>query len=128
LGGLSTDAAGILSGANTFPYGMPPQSHERRDLIMISVLIFHPSVGLILFDVGSSEDIISNWDSRTLECLPRGWEKDIHGLPAAIRATGAGDIKDVKVVVMSHLHMDHAGGLENFFDTGRCPQSDATAI
>lgn len=37
-------------------------------------------------------------------------------LPAAIKATG-NDIKDVKAVVIGHLHLDHAGGLEHFMGT-----------
>ena len=37
-------------------------------------------------------------------------------LPAAIKATG-NDIKDVKAVILGHLHLDHAGGLEHFLDT-----------
>jgi glyoxylase-like metal-dependent hydrolase (beta-lactamase superfamily II) len=86
---------------------------------MISVLISYPGVGLILFDVGSSEDIIRNWDRTYTECTPRIWDKAVHGLPEAIKATGAGEIGDVKIVVLSHLHLDHAGGLEHFFDTGK---------
>jgi glyoxylase-like metal-dependent hydrolase (beta-lactamase superfamily II) len=86
---------------------------------MISVLLFYPEIGLILFDVGSSEDIIKNWDPAYTECTPRIWDKAVHGLPEAIKATGAGEIQDVKKVVLSHLHLDHAGGLEHFFDTGK---------
>lgn len=37
-------------------------------------------------------------------------------LPAAIKATG-NDIKDVKAIVIGHLHLDHAGGLEHFVGT-----------
>ncbi|KAK5462720.1 hypothetical protein LTS15_002432 [Exophiala xenobiotica] len=118
LGELDADAAGFLSGANTFKHGLPPQEHERRRLIMISVLVSYPGVGLILFDVGSSEDIIENWDRTYTECTPRIWDKAVHGLPEAIKGTGAGEIGDVKIVVLSHLHLDHAGGLEHFFDTG----------
>lgn len=61
--------------------------------------------------------MIKSWDKEFFECAPRTWEKDIHSLPAAIKATGAGEIGDVKAVVMSHLHLDHAGGLEHFFGT-----------
>ncbi|KAI6884148.1 hypothetical protein KC318_g1650 [Hortaea werneckii] len=34
-------------------------------------------------------------------------------LPNAIKAAGY-DIKDVRAIVMGHLHLDHAGGLEHF--------------
>lgn len=37
-------------------------------------------------------------------------------LPNAIKATG-NDIKDVKAIIMGHLHADHAGGLEHFLGT-----------
>lgn len=86
---------------------------------MISALIYYPGFGLILFDVGSCEDTIKNWAAPTTECLPRIWSKDINGLPEAIKASGAGEITDVKAVVLSHLHFDHAGGLEHFFGTGK---------
>lgn len=37
-------------------------------------------------------------------------------LPAQIAKTGH-DIKDVTAVIMGHMHLDHAGGLENFKGT-----------
>ena len=83
---------------------------------MIAVLIYHPSEGLILYDTGSCEDVITSWGTQWLECTPRKWDKEKNSLPAAIKATG-NDIKDVKAVVVSHLHLDHAGGLEHFFGT-----------
>lgn len=38
-----------------------------------------------------------------------------HELPTAIAATGH-DINDVKMVILGHLHLDHAGGLGYFAD------------
>lgn len=39
--------------------------------------------------------------------------KEANELPLAIAKTGH-DIKDVKHIVMGHLHLDHAGGLAFF--------------
>ena len=85
---------------------------------MIAALVYHADIGLILFDSGSCEDVIKSWGNESLECTPRIWSKEKNSLPAAIMATGAGTIHDIKAVVLSHLHLDHAGGLEHFFGTG----------
>ena len=42
----------------------------------------------------------------------------VQELDKQIELTGH-SIKDIKMVIMGHLHLDHAGGLENFFGTGR---------
>jgi glyoxylase-like metal-dependent hydrolase (beta-lactamase superfamily II) len=119
LGILDVDNAVVVAGMNSFAATDKETKHTRRDLVMISVMIDYPGVGLILYDTGSPEDVIQNWTHRDLECTPRIWDKSTNGLPEAIKATG-NDIKDVKVVIMSHLHMDHAGGLEHFMGTGSC--------
>ncbi|KAK9450190.1 Metallo-beta-lactamase superfamily protein [Limtongia smithiae] len=116
LGDLSIDEGEVLSGSTVFPVSAPPVKHKRRELIMISALVLHPKRGLILYDTGTCEDVLTSWGSAALECMPRYWNKEKHSLPAAIAATG-NDIKDVKIVVISHLHSDHAGGLEHFIDT-----------
>lgn len=118
LGALDIDASYVLSGANVPRSGQAPQVHEVRQCLMIAALLYHPHVGLVLFDTGACEDIVKSWDKEFLECAPRIWVKDIHSLPSAVKATGAGDIGDIKAVVMSHLHLDHAGGLEHFIGTG----------
>ena|ERR1700709_858609 len=117
LGYLDCDESNLLAGANSMSPSAPAQKHTRRHCVMICILIYYPSVGLILYDTGSPEDLIKHWDSADLECTPRIWNKAENGLPEAIAATG-NKIQDVKLIIISHLHMDHCGGLEHFLGTG----------
>lgn len=111
---------------------------KRRELILLSALIEHPTEGLILFETGCAEDVetvrlsifypiatyylsththtIQKWGAPATDVFPRTVYREEHKLPAAIKATG-NDIKDVKAVVFGHLHLDHAGGLEHFVGT-----------
>jgi glyoxylase-like metal-dependent hydrolase (beta-lactamase superfamily II) len=57
------------------------------------------------------------WGFPATDLFPRTTYDEEHKLPNAIKATGH-DIKDVKAVIMGHLHLDHAGGLEHFVGTG----------
>ncbi len=56
------------------------------------------------------------WGAPLTDVFPRVGYSEAQKLPAAIAATG-NDIKDVKAVVIGHLHLDHAGGLEHFVGT-----------
>ena len=90
---------------------------------MICALVRHPEVGLILFDIRSCETLESKWHLQLANLLPRNWEQGVWGFHQAIKATGAGEIGDVKAVVLSHLHMVHAGGLENFLTRESKPRA-----
>jgi glyoxylase-like metal-dependent hydrolase (beta-lactamase superfamily II) len=86
---------------------------------MISALLYHPDIGLVLFDTGPCEGVAASWGDEVMELGPITRDKATQGLAEAIKATEAGTIKDIRAVVMSHLHCDHAGGLECFFGTGQ---------
>ncbi|RAQ93887.1 metallo-beta-lactamase superfamily protein [Stemphylium lycopersici] len=78
-------------------------SNATRELVFVAALIEHPSTGLILFDTGSS---------RADKHLQKTYQPS-QELDAAISATG-NSIEDVRVVIISHMHADHAGGLDHF--------------
>jgi len=90
--------------------------NERRKMAMISVLIDHPKVGLILYEVGAGKDYPTAWGPPVNDIFARVDYTSDQELPAAIAATG-NSIKDIKAVIIGHLHIDHAGGLENFRGT-----------
>ncbi|KAL3417207.1 hypothetical protein PVAG01_11207 [Phlyctema vagabunda] len=117
LGTLQCDEGWILRGANTSLASDANPKNKRRDLVILSILIDHPDVGLILFETGCPENIEIKWAAPLTDVFPRVTYNEEHRLPAAIKATGH-DIKDIKAVIIGHLHLDHAGGLEHFLDTG----------
>ncbi|KAH8697584.1 beta-lactamase-like protein [Talaromyces proteolyticus] len=116
LGTLEADESWIFRGGNTSSLSNKNPENKRRELIILSTLIEYPGVGLILYETGCAEDLDVKWGAPLTDIFPRTEYSDEKKLPAAIRATG-NDIKDVKAVIIGHLHLDHAGGLEHFVDT-----------
>lgn len=85
-------------------------------MVMMCALISHPTEGLVLFETGPGKDYPDVWGPQLNDIFARENYCEDHDLDAAIRKTG-NDIKDVKAVIMGHLHLDHAGGLEHFRGT-----------
>ncbi len=94
----------------------PNAPRERRKLVIISVLIEHPTEGLILFETGAGKDYPEVWGVPLNDIFARVDYSEDQELEAQIAKTGH-NIKDVKAVIMGHLHLDHAGGLEHFIGT-----------
>ncbi|OCK83822.1 Metallo-hydrolase/oxidoreductase [Lepidopterella palustris CBS 459.81] len=117
VGNLECDEAWFKRGGGSSTRSNPNTTRERRKLVMISVLIEHPTEGLILFETGSGKDYPDVWGAPLNDIFARVDYTEDQELGAQIKKTGH-DIKDVKMVVMGHLHLDHAGGLENFRGTG----------
>jgi N-acyl homoserine lactone hydrolase len=88
-------------------------SSEIIEVPVPSFLIEHPK-GLVLYDTGShprvAEDVASYWGEMFRNMVR--FSKDLT-VDNQIKALGY-KVSDVKYVVMSHLHMDHTGGLFMF--------------
>ncbi len=89
---------------------------ERRSIWVPSpvtmFLIEHPQ-GLVLFDTGCHPDAMtSRWDEGNRTRTPYTYKKD-NLLEVQLQQLGYTP-DDVDFVVLSHLHEDHAGGLELF--------------
>lgn len=82
---------------------------------MYCILIDHPHEGLILWETGCGKDYPEVWGPALSDVFARIRYEPQHELPAAIEAAGF-DIADIKKIVIGHLHLDHAGGLDQFFD------------
>jgi len=84
------------------------------DLPCPSFLIEHPK-GLVLFDTGCNpkviDDAVGYWGEMASH-LPLQWKKS-DTLDQQIKNVGYKPA-DVKYVILSHAHLDHAGGLTYF--------------
>lgn len=116
LGRLECDLGWQVAMPNPSRLGEPNPPRIRVVLPVIAVLV-ESSNRLVLFDTGCHPDAMSGrW--------PPAWAgyfaystTPLQALPEQIRLAGHG-VRDVTDVVLSHLHMDHAGNV-GLFDHAR---------
>lgn len=117
VGWLECDEGWVVRGGNTSLKSTEKNStvNKRRELPMYCILIEHPHEGLILWETGSGKDYPTAWGPEISDAFARVRYEPRHELDAAIRATG-NKPEDIKKIIIGHLHIDHAGGLDLFFD------------
>jgi glyoxylase-like metal-dependent hydrolase (beta-lactamase superfamily II) len=104
---MSLHAEGIATKAKPQPTGGLCTSN------MAAFVFEHPKMGLILYDTGVA--------SNRGEVWPPGMEDEVYvsrydrsnHLEQALSRIGI-DPGDINAIIISHLHLDHAGGLETF--------------
>jgi len=106
----------MIRGGGTSTMSNPNPPHVRKELAMISILIEHPTEGCLLYETGSGKDYPEVWGAPVNDIFARSNYSPDHELKAAIEKTGH-TLKDIKGVMIGHLHLDHAGGLEEFMGT-----------
>lgn len=85
----------------------------ERVYIPVPVFLFEHPEGLVLFDTACDpEGMSKNWPELNKQVSPLIAEENEH-LPARLKKLGIA-LDDIKYVVMSHLHTDHAGCLKLF--------------
>ncbi|KAK5011534.1 hypothetical protein LTR28_000374 [Elasticomyces elasticus] len=115
VGWLECDEGFVVRGGNASWKSTEGQSfvNKRRQLPMYCVLIDHPHEGVILWETGCGKDYPSVWDPAVLDAFARVRYEPRHELKAAVEATGH-KLEDIKKIIIGHLHLDHAGGLDEF--------------
>ena len=83
---------------------LPPDEQHRVDLACRALLVQDLDGRNVLFDTGVGDFFEPKLKQRF------GISQDGHRLLASLAAAGLGH-EDIDVVVLSHLHFDHAGGL-----------------
>ncbi|CAK4031591.1 Metallo-hydrolase oxidoreductase [Lecanosticta acicola] len=117
VGWLETDEGFVVRGGNTSLDSTKnvPFVNKRRLLPMYCILIDHPIEGCILWETGCGKDYPTVWGPQVSDIFSRVKYEPYHELDAAIEATGH-SLNDIKKIVIGHLHLDHAGGLDLFLD------------
>lgn len=113
LGFLEYDEGWPLAAAGVSTRSEPAPASPRREVAIIAALIEHPKAGPVLFDTGAATGFAELWPPVVQELFAITTYEREHHLDAALEAAGFG-IEDVRAVVLSHMHLDHAGGLELF--------------
>lgn len=111
LGYEKLDKSALVAGCtNAKTYNPEPKAIWQKIPIQ-AYLIEHPE-GYILFDTGCDPDFKTNWPAFIEEDSPYYVTEE----QLLLNRLAQLNVKpeDIKYVVISHLHVDHAGGLKNF--------------
>ena len=117
LGTFGLDLELILPGHPSLALS-PDRTDKKKTWYQCPALAYvieHPE-GRILFETGLSPNWANEWPK---EWLGQGWSdvKPEEFLEAKLKSIGKGP-DDFDIVVMGHMHCDHAGGLRLFENAG----------
>ena len=113
LGTLEIDAAWFKRGGSTSTLSNPNPVNERRKVSMYGLLIQHPEEGLILWETGGGRNYSEIAGAPVNDIFAQVDENPEEDLEKQIQKCGF-ELKDVKMIIMGHLHLDHSGGLTLF--------------
>ena len=116
LGSIEYDEGWPLAAAGVSTLSAPAPPPARRRVAIIGAVIEHPTIGPVLFDTGAAAGFEELWPPIVQELFAITEYENEHRLDVALQAAGYG-LEDIRAIVMSHLHLDHAGGLEFFRGT-----------
>jgi N-acyl homoserine lactone hydrolase len=99
------------------------------DIPTTSAVIVHPAHGVVLWDTGINDAIAdpdrrdAYWGQNLVAAFgPRAFRRE-HAVDVQLETLGIKP-KDVRYVVYSHFHLDHAGGMSYFPDAIHVAQRD----
>ncbi|MFC7045975.1 N-acyl homoserine lactonase family protein [Halobacteriaceae archaeon GCM10025711] len=114
-GSITADVNFMLEGHTMATEADPNPDATRITAPVYNLVVDHPEA-TFLWDTGSHPEAgDGHWPTPLYQAFPHR-DADEHHLEDDLDAVGYG-LDDVDAVVMSHLHLDHAGGLYNFAGT-----------
>ena len=106
----------LYLGRMEFPRFRLVQTEDQREMVKspaVAVLIEHPELGNVLYDTGNSPDYASVYTEDMLHDYPL---TECVSIKDALAEKGLTP-DDIDLIILSHLHFDHAGGLKDFVGT-----------
>jgi len=114
-GGLYCDMNYMMEANTIGSHDEPNPDTEYDEIPVWNLVIDHPEA-TILWDTGSHHDAADgHWPEGLVQAFTRTTRRD-HRLDDDLEAAGY-SLDDIDAVFQSHLHLDHAGGLEFFAGT-----------
>jgi glyoxylase-like metal-dependent hydrolase (beta-lactamase superfamily II) len=111
-GYLETDKNNVVAGATCGTNSRPHSENKWIRLPVMAVLIDHPD-GKILYDTGSHPDAMNGyWPENLREIYPLHQSEE-QRLENQLSLCGTNP-EDIATVILSHMHLDHAGNLGLF--------------
>ena len=110
-GRVRADVASVVDGYTMATADDPNPEHERIDFVVWNAVI-ETADATYLWDTGCPADAAEYWPDPLYGAF-EAYDAADHPLEGDLSAAGYG-LSDIDAVVMSHLHLDHAGGLSAF--------------
>jgi len=105
---------GMFAGLRAIGIGV-----SRKDWVRVPIpafLIRHPTAGELLVDTGLHPSVAAGNEKNMGRLVSRRWRPELEpgqDVPAQLRAKQL-DARQIQVVIMTHLHADHASGISEF--------------
>ena len=116
LGWVEADLNWILPMHAPATSTVPSRAATWAKVPTLAFLVEHDAAGWILFDTGCHPEAMSGHWPRPMAEMSRCVAGPENTLPAQLERVGLTPA-DIAHVVISHLHLDHAGGLLHFAGT-----------
>ena len=113
FGALTADEGWVFEAGGVSTHGDPTPASPRRDFHMGGALIEHPKHGLILYETGPAPNWEELWPEPVKQVFGITRYAPENHLDNILQQAGY-TVNDVKAVIIGHMHLDHAGGLEFF--------------
>lgn len=106
----------LYLGKMEFPKFRLVDCQDEAEMVVspaMALLIQHPTLGNILYDTGNHEDSDTLYSAEMLHNYP---VTECINIEQALAQKGLTP-DDIDLLILSHLHFDHAGGLRHFVGT-----------